>query len=560
MKLKALGEYNTVRLIGSGGMSAVYEAEHTFLKKRVAVKVLNKDLAVKPDFRERFRNEALIMAKLDHPNIAGIIDFIEEEDVTAIVMEYVKGITLDEYVVKKNGLDRKEAIDIQKTLLNAFAHAHHQGVVHRDVKPSNIIIDPDKGNFLKILDFGIAKVLDGDSNLTGTGMQMGTPMYMSPDQVKDSKHIDHRSDIYSLGVLFYFLITGKKPYNVSTLEIYSKILNEALPQIVNYPELNAVVQKAAAKDPDKRFQSCEEFVVKLDEFSIINTETVVDDNTMVENGNIHKEKSPQRIVITKWQRLLSDVKKYSKPVSEKLLIDKSWMVDNSGIVAGNDIGFYKLIFERNLLGGTKRLLLFKEGKVTEGTWQYMKDAKVLLLKDGNSNTSYSCEFIDDAVVVLKKDGTYDSYVMFANEKLLPERNVYLYLLKIRNERLNIERVSLTDGRVLEVIKTEGNYIYGGEKVSFDGEDVPDGVYEAKDKLYKFVIKDSKIKKLFYLHTYDLKGGGEIIIEQLYSYAFGYENGETVLMNGKPAADGEYKINGGNNIVVKDGVIEKRKWF
>jgi hypothetical protein len=230
------------------------------------------------------------------------------------------------------------------------------------------------------------------------------------------------------------------------------------------------------------------------------------------------------------------------------------------MVVKNEVDFQKLIFERNLLGGTKRLLLFKEGKVTEGTWQYMKDAKVLLLKDGNSNTSYSCEFIDDAVVVLKKDGTDDDYVMLANEKLLPERNVYLYLLKIRNERLNIERVSLTDGRVLEVIKTEGNYIYGGEKVSFDGEDVPDGVYEAKDKLYKFVIKDSKIKKLFYLHTYDLKGGGEIIIEQLYSYAFGYENGETVLMNGKPAADGEYKINGGNNIVVKDGVIEKRKWF
>jgi hypothetical protein len=228
---------------------------------------------------------------------------------------------------------------------------------------------------------------------------------------------------------------------------------------------------------------------------------------------------------------------------------------------GNEVDFQKLIFERNLIGGTKKLLLFNNGKVTEGSWQYMKEAKVLLLKDGNRNTSYTCEFIDNTVLVLKKDGTDNSYIMFANEKLLPEKNVYQYLLKIRNEKLNIESVLLSDGSLLEIKKKEGYVsIYKGDEASFDGKEVPDGVYEAKNTTHKLIVKDSKINNLFYMHAYALKGGGVIIIEQLYNYEFEYEKGETVLMNGKPAADGEYKIKGGNSIVVKDGVIEKRTWF
>ena len=259
-----LGKYKIIRLLGEGGMSRVFEAEHTFLKKRVAVKVLNNELASKSVFRERFKNEALIMAKLDHPNIAGIIDFEEDDDSLAIIMEYVEGLTLSEHVQQQGGLKVQEAVEVQKILLRTFAYAHHRGIIHRDVKPSNIIIEPDKGNLLKVLDFGIAKFIHGDANLTGTGMQMGTPMYMSPEQVRDSKHIDHRSDIYSLGVLFYFLLTGKSPYNVNTLEIYSKILNEKLPQIINYPKLNAIVKKATGKNADERYQSCEEFLVFLE--------------------------------------------------------------------------------------------------------------------------------------------------------------------------------------------------------------------------------------------------------------------------------------------------------
>ena len=263
---KQILNYRITRLIGKGGMSHVYEAEHIRLGHKVAVKVLNEEHAGNPNIRERFINEARIMAGFDHPHIAKVIDLDENAKEPAIVMELVKGKTLAEYMKSRKGLNVKEALDIMEVLLKTFAYAHQRGIVHRDVKPANVIMDTEKSDHIKILDFGIAKMIHSDANLTSTGMQMGTPLYMSPEQVEESKDIDRRSDVYSLGVLFYYLLSGKPPYdhtNLSNFKVFVKIVQEPLPELEVSAPLNRIIQKATAKNPADRFQSCEEFLAGL---------------------------------------------------------------------------------------------------------------------------------------------------------------------------------------------------------------------------------------------------------------------------------------------------------
>ena len=257
--------YRITRKIGSGGMASVYEAIHTKLDTKVAIKVLNPVLATNDGIRKRFEQEAKIMASLNHDGITKVIDFDEEENRLAIVMEYLPGQTLDEYIKQKGALSEKQAKDIFIPVLDAFAYAHKKGIVHRDVKPSNIFITT-KGK-VKIMDFGIAKIIeDGASVLTQTGTQMGTPVYMSPEQVYDSKHIDKRTDIYSLGVTLWFMFSGKPPYDANTssaFEIYKKIDSEPLPELCKYPAIDKLIKKATIKKFENRIQSCEEFINTL---------------------------------------------------------------------------------------------------------------------------------------------------------------------------------------------------------------------------------------------------------------------------------------------------------
>lgn len=262
---KQILNYNVIKLIGTGGMASVYLAEHIkFKNKKVAIKVLNPILTSNADIKKRFENEASIMAGLEHKHITQVIDFEDKKNTLAIIMEYLEGQDLTEYIKLKGKLPLNDALNIIYQTLDAFAFAHQKGIVHRDVKPGNIFIQ--KNGTVKILDFGIAKILSGDANLTSTGTQMGTPMYMSPEQVRDSKEIDWRTDIYSLGVVLFYMLNGRAPYSdteTSSFDIQSKIVFGDFPTLENLPEINAIIAKATAKKPDERYQTCEEMMFEL---------------------------------------------------------------------------------------------------------------------------------------------------------------------------------------------------------------------------------------------------------------------------------------------------------
>ena len=268
---KKIINYEIKSLLGEGGMGNVYLAEHAQLGRKVAIKSLHQQLVKNEGLRARFKNEASTMAHLQHPKIVALYDYVEEADGLFLIMEFVEGLPLDEYIREKSGpIPSEIAIPMMLQILDAFSYAHSKGIVHRDIKPSNVIIS--NRDEVKILDFGIAKLLSEAGNkLTKTGTQMGTVFYMSPEQVQ-GKDIDIRSDIYSLGVTFYQMLTGTSPYEGMTteFEVYSKIVSEPLPAASNiYPGvpefLDKVILKATAKNLADRFQSCEEFSKFLSE-------------------------------------------------------------------------------------------------------------------------------------------------------------------------------------------------------------------------------------------------------------------------------------------------------
>ena len=288
-----IGKYKITKLIGEGGMASVYEAEHEMLGTKVAIKVLNPILSANAEIKTRFRNEAKLMASLDHPNITKVIDFDEQPQQLSIVMEFLNGEDLDQKIKRNGPLSEKEISDIFSQTLSAFQYAHEKGIVHRDIKPSNIFILSN--GHVKILDFGIAKLFGQGNEMTQTGTQMGTPIYMSPEQVKGDKSIDHRSDIYSLGATMFFAINGKPPYNSNTdsqFDIFTKIVYEELPEFSIQSKFKDVFIKACQKNRDERFQSCGDYLEAFKLPSVIspesNDKTIVDDN----NSGSKKEETP----------------------------------------------------------------------------------------------------------------------------------------------------------------------------------------------------------------------------------------------------------------------------
>jgi serine/threonine protein kinase len=222
------------------------------------------------------------MASLDHPNITKVIDFDEQPQQLSILMEFLNGEDLKQKIKRNGALNEKEITDIFSQTLSAFQYAHEKGIVHRDIKPSNIFILPN--GHVKILDFGIAKLFGQGNEMTQTGTQMGTPIYMSPEQVKADKSIDHRSDIYSLGVTMFYAINGKPPYNSETdsqFDIFIKIVYEVLPKFSIQSKFRDVVIKACQKNREERFQTCLEYLQALNLPSInpleSNEKTIIDE-------------------------------------------------------------------------------------------------------------------------------------------------------------------------------------------------------------------------------------------------------------------------------------------
>ncbi len=282
-------------------MGYVYLAEHTTLGRKAAIKILSQQYANNPEIRARFKNEASTLSKLHHPNIVNLYDYIEEDDRLCLVMEYVEGHNLDHYIANIRGpIPESVALPLFDQVLLAFAYAHAMGVIHRDIKPSNIIITPE--NKVKILDFGIAKLLEHtDHKLTRTGARMGTVLYMSPELVQ-GKIVDLRSDIYSLGVTLFQMLSGNEPYDktLPEFEVYNNIVHNPLPRVKEfYPmvsnHVQDIIDKATKKNPDDRFQNCDQFLAALHPSKITKPGTeIVGEMDPVPPSTVEPEDRPKK--------------------------------------------------------------------------------------------------------------------------------------------------------------------------------------------------------------------------------------------------------------------------
>src|SRR3954469_20158016 len=279
------GKYEILGTIGVGGMATVYRAHHLHLKEDLAIKVVAPRLTGDKDFLDRFRTEAVITRKLRHPNAVRLDDFdITEDGRPFIVMEFVRGEALRTVLQKNVLIAAPHALDIARQVALALGAAHALGIVHRDIKPDNVLLisQPDGSDLVKVLDFGIAKVYDGEAEVknytpTKTGIVLGTPQYLSPEQASGERgsNVDGRADLYALGVMLYEMITSELPFQSDNPIglLMHHIGTAAVPPHARRPELNIpeavsnLVMKALEKDRNNRFQTGEEFAQALMEAS-----------------------------------------------------------------------------------------------------------------------------------------------------------------------------------------------------------------------------------------------------------------------------------------------------
>ncbi|WP_025747059.1 Stk1 family PASTA domain-containing Ser/Thr kinase [Caldicoprobacter faecalis] len=260
------GRYELEEKIGSGGMAIVYKAKCHLLKRHVAVKVLRPELVEDEEFVARFKRESQAAASLSHPNIVNIYDVGEENGIYYIVMEYIKGKTLKEYIREKGKLDWEEAVRIAIQICSALKHAHKNGIIHRDIKPQNILVSED--GTIKVTDFGIARAATSATVTMAGANVMGSVHYFSPEQARGG-HVDAKSDLYSLGIVLYEMVTGTVPFegdtavSVALKHIQEKVkppgeLNPDIPK-----SLQDVIEKAIEKDQSKRYQTAGEMIKDL---------------------------------------------------------------------------------------------------------------------------------------------------------------------------------------------------------------------------------------------------------------------------------------------------------
>ncbi len=270
-------ELDLIESIGEGGMGAVYKARQRTLDRLIALKILPEEIGGDATFTEQFTREAKALAKLNHPNIVAIHEFGDRKGLHYIIMEYVDGANL-RAIMERSLISPKEALTIVPQICDALQYAHDRGIVHRDIKPENILLDRE--GTVKVADFGLAKLIPGQqatspcahtaqktsgaSILTGDGKIMGTPAYMAPEQLDTPLSVDHRADIYALGVVFYQMLTGQLPGTRISPPFRKHIADSAL---------NGIVQKALEPDPIQRYQQASIMKTSLETLSAIRTHT-----------------------------------------------------------------------------------------------------------------------------------------------------------------------------------------------------------------------------------------------------------------------------------------------
>jgi serine/threonine-protein kinase len=263
-------KYRIVRLLGEGGMGAVYEGENTRIHRRVAIKVLHSQVASSQDAVQRFEREAQAAGRIGSEHIVEVLDLgnLPEGD-RYMVMEFLEGSSLSSRIAERGKLPAQMAASVIVQLLEGLRAAHDAGIIHRDLKPDNVYLLSSRGgkkDFVKILDFGISKfnTLGGEFSMTRTGAVMGTPYYMSPEQAKGNRDIDLRADLYAVGVIMYEAVAGEVPFNAETFnELLFKIVLESPTPLVDKvpgidPYFAAIVEKAMAREPAHRFQTATE--------------------------------------------------------------------------------------------------------------------------------------------------------------------------------------------------------------------------------------------------------------------------------------------------------------
>lgn len=274
---KTVDNYRITDRIGEGGMGVVYKASHNTLYIDVAIKMIHPALAADPKILKNFRREARNQARLSHRNVVSVKDFRKTPDGWIIVMDYIEGDSLTDLIKAAPGkkLPLSQALDIMKQLLAGLAHAHENGIVHYDIKPRNMLIGDD--DTVHLVDFGLAKaqVKEGETTFmhTVSTLEGGTPYYMSPEQILSSPDINHRTDIFSLGISFYEMLAGRKPIDErsSIFEIQQKILQEKFPSLRRFnrdvpKKLSAIVMKMIDKAPEKRYQNAGDILADIHEF------------------------------------------------------------------------------------------------------------------------------------------------------------------------------------------------------------------------------------------------------------------------------------------------------
>ena len=300
--LESLGRYKIKRVLGKGAMGVVYEGLDPRLSRTVAVKTIlvgELDPATAQEYSMRFAREAQAVARLNHPNIVQVYDFGEEGEIAYIVMEYIRGKELKAAFDTGERFTLRESTRLMTELLEALDFAHNEGVVHRDIKPANVMVDHE--GHVKLADFGVARISDPDrQGATQVGTMVGTPAYMSPEQVQGLK-IDRRTDIFSAGVVFYQFLTGQRPFQGGgAFSVAKRIVQDDPPApslIIDSisPEYDEIVSRALAKDPDKRFQSAGEFAEALQRAAEgLPAEVPEDDSTqMLREGDLpHADPAP----------------------------------------------------------------------------------------------------------------------------------------------------------------------------------------------------------------------------------------------------------------------------
>lgn len=277
--VRKIGEFALLKKLGAGGMGDVYLAKQTSLDRKVALKTLKPDLAKRPDFVARFMREARSMGRLDHPNVVRIYGAetteIRGKPFAYAAIEYVDGKSMQDWMDELKSLSVADAVSVTLTVADALRHAHDLNMIHRDVKPDNILLTA-KG-VVKVADFGLAKAIDEDQSLTQSGVGMGTPLYMAPEQARNAKYVDARSDVYALGATLYYFLTGDLPFRAeSTIALLqakeagrfesARKKNAAIPE-----RLDFVLDKMMAKDPDRRYADCGAVIADLTNLNLAGT-------------------------------------------------------------------------------------------------------------------------------------------------------------------------------------------------------------------------------------------------------------------------------------------------